>query len=634
MKKIVAILSILCSTLLCAQENANVQKLLQNAKHDTERVKILHNLAETLPEGEWQVYNFKLESLLEEKLSAEPGKQLKKFYTRYYCDALQNHGLLLVLRGSGDSALIYFNKSLKLSQETGYKENNADVHISMGRLMYFKGDVIQALNNYEFALKIYTEIGNKELEAFTYNVIADLFKDQQDYAKATEYYTRALNLNTNNKDQQGIAYSLNGLGAVAIKQNQVKEALVFMNKSYNISVKENNLQACAASLNDMGIVFRDQGDYKTAAQYFKRSLVLLEKVNYVQAMPTCLQNLGTVYDLLNQTDSALLFLNRSLDMSRHMGFPEVISYASESLYRIYKKQGKQKEALEMYELSVRMRDSVYNDNNRRQAIRSQFKYEYEKKAVADSLKLEEEKKLTQAKLTQEKTQRYLLISGIILLVLIGFIILQRFKHNQKLTESKLRTKIASDLHDEVGSSLSSISMYAGVVKMNNDNQMNESFMEKIESTSRETIENISDIVWSIQPKNDDFKNVLNKMKNFGHDVTASKQMDFEFTVSPGLEKLNLNIEQRKNLYLIYKESINNAVKYSNAKKVSVTINKEGKKLNLAIEDNGEGMDADTVKGSGNGLQNMKQRAQDIGGTINITSHKGQGTRIQLSFKTT
>lgn len=612
----------------------SLKSVLKTTKSDTVKTKVLLQLAEVLPEGEWQQYNTELKNFLEQKLKFESNEKLKQFFTHYYCDALKNYGLMLMVKGLGDSAIVYYKKSLEISDRTGYKQNSAEVLTNLGRLYYFKGNIIQALNNYEASLKVYISLGNKTLEAFTYNVIADLYKDQDDYVKAQEYYQKAKKLNEVTNDRQGIAYSLNGLGATLVRLGKYDEAMPYLTESYEISKQEKNLQACAASLNDIGIIYREKKEYKKAIENFKQSYFLLQKVGYVQAIPICIQNIGSGYQLLGENDSALFYFNKSLNLATKLGFPDVMSYAYDGLYRVYKKQGKNTEALQMYKLSVKMHDSIYNDMNRKNAIRSQFKYEYEKKAVADSLKLEEEKKLTEAKLTQEKTQRYLLISGIILLLLVGFIILQRIKHNQKLNESRLRNKIASDLHDEVGSSLSSISMYAGVAGMNSDKNVNQDILTKIESTSRETIENMSDIVWSIHPKNDDFGNVLKRMQNFGLDITTPKNIRFEFNHSTGLEKVTLDVEQRKNLYLVYKEAVNNAVKYSEANLIEVNLLRQGKNISVSIKDNGKGMDLEKVLNQGNGLQNMKQRAKDINAILDIVSTIGKGTTIGLQLKTT
>jgi signal transduction histidine kinase len=150
---------------------------------------------------------------------------------------------------------------------------------------------------------------------------------------------------------------------------------------------------------------------------------------------------------------------------------------------------------------------------------------------------------------------------------------------------------------------------------------------KIENTSRETVDNMSDIVWSIEPANDRFDNVLRKMTYFGEQLMGSLGIEFTFNYEPGIEKTTFDMARRKNIYLIYKEAINNAAKYSAAKNVQARLWKEGRLYSMEIKDDGKGFDI-TSNPMGNGLRNMKRRAEEMGGTLTIES-SDKGTTITL-----
>jgi len=175
-------------------------------------------------------------------------------------------------------------------------------------------------------------------------------------------------------------------------------------------------------------------------------------------------------------------------------------------------------------------------------------------------------------------------------------------------------------------------MYTGITKMSKEAKVNEEIIDKIGKTSRETIENMSDIVWSIQPKNDNFKLVLDTMEHFGNHIIGGAGIEFNFTYPNGIEHLLLNMEQRKNLYLIYKEGLNNSAKYSKATIVNTSLERRKKRIILTIKDDGIGFNQKEVK-NGNGLHNMKERAQSLQGNFEINSNLGKGTSIILSFKT-
>ncbi len=610
----------------------SLEALLSHTQHDTIKVKLLDQLADLAPDDTWETYNNQLKTLAEQKLKSCP-LALTSFYTRYLAIAIGNEGLACNNRGDVKKAIGLYENSLVLAGQVHDHENMARTYTNLGRALYRQGNILKALQSYEASLKLYVQLKDKSMEAFTLNLIAELYRDHDDPGKALTYYKKALRINENLQDTQGIACSLNGIGTVCALQGQTEEALGYFRRSLQVAEQHDNADGIAAALNSIGFAYRNAKDATKAILYFKKSLRILEEINARNSIIYSFQNIGAAYSLLNQDDSAAFYFQKGLGMAREIGNPEIIYQSANGLYLVYRKKGQLEKALGMYELSNKMRDSIYNDNIRKAAIRSQFRYEYEKKAVADSLKAAQEKALTLATLRQERTQRYALVLGIALLLLLGFILFQRVRHRQKLEASRLRNKIASDLHDEVGSSLSSISMYAGAARMSADQATSQGMVEKIERTSRETIGNMSDIVWSIQPKNDDFLNVMKKMESFGQGIAGAAGMQFGFSYGNGVGKIVLDIEQRKNLYLIYKEAVNNAVKHSGAARITVRIEKNGKMIWMSIRDDGAGI-SQAKHSNGNGLQNMAQRAGDLGGQLDVASQTGGGTIITLQFKTT
>jgi two-component system, NarL family, sensor histidine kinase UhpB len=140
------------------------------------------------------------------------------------------------------------------------------------------------------------------------------------------------------------------------------------------------------------------------------------------------------------------------------------------------------------------------------------------------------------------------------------------------------------------------------------------------------MESMSDMVWSINPENDTLEKMLVRMKEFAADMLEPKNISYSFEVGDELEKTKLTVETRKNLYLIFKESINNAAKYSEGSSVVITIKQLQNRLHLRVCDNGKGFDAAAVR-QGNGLLNMAERAHSLRGRLIRQSRPGQGTEI-------
>ena len=154
-------------------------------------------------------------------------------------------------------------------------------------------------------------------------------------------------------------------------------------------------------------------------------------------------------------------------------------------------------------------------------------------------------------------------------------------------------------------------------------------LQTIGDSSRKMLDAMADIVWTIKPENDQFEKIIMRMRSFAYELLGAKKIDFEFVADEEVSKINLPMEVRKNLYLIFKEATNNMVKYAEANKARFAINTEKNNLMMMIRDNGKGFEVGKST-EGNGLKNMKKRAEEIGAKLVIDSFPGNGTTIQLS----
>ncbi len=203
-----------------------------------------------------------------------------------------------------------------------------------------------------------------------------------------------------------------------------------------------------------------------------------------------------------------------------------------------------------------------------------------------------------------------------------------------LGEEKLRAKIARDLHDEMGSTLTSINIMSKVA-MGKDADRHQviEYLQKIKDNSGRILESIGDMVWVINPVNDNFERLMFRMKEFTAEILEPLKIAYHFREEGVLHNIQLNLEQRKDLYMIFKEAITNAVKYSNTCEISIWLSEKNGKLMMEIQDHGSGFDTSN-EFSGNGLQNMKIRANHIGADLSIESDKLKGTRILLELNLT
>ncbi len=196
------------------------------------------------------------------------------------------------------------------------------------------------------------------------------------------------------------------------------------------------------------------------------------------------------------------------------------------------------------------------------------------------------------------------------------------------TREQERSRIAKDLHDDIGATLSSIHLYSELAAktMENNAAKTKEILGAIEGSAQKAMDEMGDIVWAIKPSQDEDKNLSSRVKNYGSSLLAVKNINCGYNINPELDKKLAGIEARKNILLIIKEAINNVAKYSHATDASINISEQDDMIILSVIDNGIGFDPETVS-KGNGLTNIQNRCRYLDGKFELFSKKNEGTKI-------
>jgi signal transduction histidine kinase len=265
----------------------------------------------------------------------------------------------------------------------------------------------------------------------------------------------------------------------------------------------------------------------------------------------------------------------------------------------------------------------------------QTQYEAEKKDREISL-LKKDQDLNRAVMQRHKVIQTGTIMSTMFLLLIGLLVISRYRVVQKASRlielEKMRNNIARDLHDDMGSAVSSIHIISKMALENSGERqkMNE-HLKKIHENSGSVLENMSDIVWTINPVNDTLEKVLFKMNEFAADIFEPLNIEYSFNQSVNFQNVKLGLQTRKDLYLVFKEAVNNAAKYSQCTKVQITVSEIGRQIEMQVKDNGVGFSRSAIR-NGNGLKNMEERAKRFNGALTVSSSPGEGTIITLKLR--
>jgi ligand-binding sensor domain-containing protein/two-component sensor histidine kinase len=219
-----------------------------------------------------------------------------------------------------------------------------------------------------------------------------------------------------------------------------------------------------------------------------------------------------------------------------------------------------------------------------------------------------------------------------LVVALGIYSLYRYKINNLRAIERIRERIASDFHDDIGSALSSISIFSEVadkqLKQLSPPEQTREIVGRISFHSRAMLDAMDDIVWAVNPQNDHFSDLAVRMREFAIPLLEAKNIDFDIDMGAEILNTRIGMEVRKNIFMIFKECINNILKHSCCSAVKIAVNKLNTQLEFVISDNGKGFDINAPH-SRNGLKNIQKRAAEIKGAIHIASTPGNGTVTRL-----
>ena len=415
--------------------------------------------------------------------------------------------------------------------------------------------------------------------------LAEAYYKLGEYDSALFHNYRSLNKASENNLERGIAVAYSGLGDVYSAKHADDSALNNYKKGAEISMRSGDIDVALVCNGGLANSSYELQDWVGVEQNLKMGFALLQTNT----------NINRFY--------ALRFLNTAIEL--------------------YRKLGKPANLVRAVELKSVIEKANIEDNNRQIQTILNAGLENEKRILSMQVAEAERKK------ELANTRLGLALIGITLLA-ISFLV-YRYYQNQKLAISKIRQKISQDLHDDIGASLSSLQIYGAIAEQfvaSNPAKTIE-MVGKISTQSKEIMENMNDIVWSMKTS-DSNTSIEIKIKNFAATLLADSNIEFKCSIMPDAAVVITGITARKNVLLIAKEALNNIAKYSRAKNAKLSLKIVQKDLVLLIEDDGIGFEEERIC-RGNGLENMEQRTKELNGVFDIHSMAGVGTAIKAVF---
>jgi signal transduction histidine kinase len=519
-------------------------------------------------------------------------------------------------------ALKNYSASLTIAEEIGDKSGVAGMKSNIGTIDYRYGHYQEALDNFTASLKIHEEIGDVQGVSNSYHLIGSVYYAQEKYTEALQNNLIALKLAEELGDQELIATINLRLGEINIKMLNTTEAKKYLDEALSVSFEVGLKDIIPTIYRSLATLDSLNGNDQQALVHYKLYSTYKDSV-LNESNSKMLAEMKTSYET-EKKDKEI----QKLESEKQIHSLQ-FSVQQESLKRTQTENEKiQAENL----LNLSRVDLLANEKKlqeleieKNQADLTAQKTETEKREAQVAL-LNQQSLVQNLEISRQKQLKNYLLWGLLLFGILGFFAYNNYITRQKLKLLTLRNKIASDLHDDVGSTLSSISIFTQMAQQQSKDVY--PMLETIGEHSRKMLEAMADIVWTINPENDQFEKIILRMRSFAYELLGAKQIEFEFDADDHVADMKLAMNVRKNLFLIFKEATNNLVKYSHADKVFFMLRGDKHILTMMIRDNGKGFDTHSFT-QGNGLRNMKKRAEEIGGALIIDSMPGSGTTIQL-----
>jgi signal transduction histidine kinase len=210
--------------------------------------------------------------------------------------------------------------------------------------------------------------------------------------------------------------------------------------------------------------------------------------------------------------------------------------------------------------------------------------------------------------------------------------LHRYRVRQLLEIAAVRTRIATDLHDDIGANLTRIAILSEVARQQappGDGQA-DAPLASIATIARESATSMSDIVWAISPERDTLHDMVRRMRSHAEEVFESRDISLALDLPDATQPVKMGVDLRRDLYLIFKEAVNNAARHSGCTRVSIALRHSPSRVILEVSDNGSGFDPAAAM-DGNGLESMRRRAERLGGAFAVDVQAGRGTTITLTL---
>ncbi len=570
-----------------------------------------------------------------------------------------------------------FTTAKDKARKNGNKQLLAKALYAESYYFFYDTNYEKAIGDLQEAAKIYSSLNLMSDEAKCYSREGVSWMNLNQYSKALRLLFKSKELAEKIGDKKIVASVNNNIGLVYESLNDWDNALVYAKKSLADKIARNDTLGLVMTYGNIANLYYYNKNYDLSLANFKLSDKYCKLSNNPYQQAILYSDLGNLLNEMGQPDSAIYYQNQAMQFHAQLKDERIVEWCHtvSSLGRAWlKKEDLKKAAFYIAECEIceesisdlsflkglyslraeyytktknyiqasqnlqllnAVNDSILTKSDRFENQRIAILYEFEQKAKEDSLRFELKVSKQEIATSSYKNKIYLLLVTLLVVALVAVGIIQtvrkKMENKRKQELETMRNNIAGDLHDDIGSTLSSIQIISSMmVTQRSDDQKMKEAAGNISRLSDKVADGIREIVWSVNPAHDNLEAIVEHLRKLAAETLDASSIPFTFCKEIEDSQTKLLPRIRKDFMMLYKEAINNARKYSGTQKIDIRIVQKKTYLEMQVKDYGCGFDLDKIK-RGSGLTNMERRAKNMNADLSIISKIGTGTEIDLKI---
>lgn len=556
-----------------------------------------------------------------------------------------------------DSTQLFAEKALALAQKIEDREMVMKAYFRIGNSQALKTQYEESSKTFFKALRIAEDLGDKQQQALIIKEIGYVFMYTGNKPKAIEYFNKMYDLFIELGDKQKAAYTLGSIGTVYYTDSNNVEAVKYFERGLQIAKELQDERVLQFLYSNVGLAYFWKGERQKGTDYVLKSKALAQKLGSRYHEGIDLVNLSHFAEMSNNLPLALKYGLEAEPILRELGLKNPLKSILSNLHVVYQKLGNYPKAYEYQAKFYELKSEIDAENSKKEAEIQELEYDAEK----DQLQIENLNK----DLENRRLQQILLFGGIVVLLAVGGVLwwtnkslskknsliaeqnaeIEAFNKDleQKVAERTAelqeaydeikeamtkgqtleRKRIASDLHDNLGSVISAINFSLSGISRENLSENQKSIYDNVVQMTDSAYSELRNLSHNLLPERLEKEGLVSAIAHYLESLNAAQPVWFDFTTNTQ-ERFSKKIEM--NLYAVVLECCNNILKHAKATEASIEITVHEESLQLSIQDDGVGFDPSNTNGKG--LSSMRERLKEVNGEVTLQT-KGEGTKVEF-----